>query len=500
VSPYNRAPHPHMDSADSAARAWKPLPVALGALGALGALALATAGCGGSKSPWVPGTPRHVILISLDTLRADRCGMYGYGKPTTPFLDSLAREGVLFEHHLSNSNNTLISHASILTGLVPEAHDTYDSSGGRPRHRLASSAETLAERFREAGFATAAFTTHPAWLGHTFGLDQGFDELESSWCDAQANTREFLRWVDAESPERMFAFLHFYDAHSEASGRGGTLPYDSSPELVAQFAGPTPEGFTGCLKEKPYMCCSRFLRAVDAGEEPLSDEHLRFISDLYDAGLRKLDDDLAHLFGELRRRGLLEHTLIVITSDHGEEFREHGHLLHGGYGEEIVQVPLLVCLPFDMPHAAARIAGTTRSIDLAPTLLDFARLKPIGQGRSLRAAILRNEPLEDADLLFNNDILRARDAESLFKFGADANPEFFYDLTHDPGERTNLLLDPEFVARSKERLDAIRKRFERLEAQAKDIAAGLRAAGENAVPLLNEHDASELNKLGYTDR
>lgn len=460
------------------------------------------AACGGSRKSPPEGAPQHVILISLDTLRADRCGFNGYTKPTTPFLDSLAAQGVTFENHFSNSNNTLISHASMLTGLVPAAHATIDGGGEHKRRRLADAYDTLAERFRDAGYTTAAFTAHPAWLAKTFGLEQGFDHLESEWWDAASNSRAFLRWLDRESPEHLFAFLHFYDAHSEAGGRGGVLPYDSSAELIAQFAGPTPAGFTGTVTATPYMCCSRFLRAINEGEEPLPPpEHLRFISGLYDAGIAKLDADLASLFAELRRRGMLERTLVVITSDHGEEFMEHGQLLHGGYHDEIARVPLIVLPPFGPKTRAARITAVTRSIDIAPTMLDFAGLPPIGQGRSLRAAIVNGDALTDGDVLFGTSILRARDAQGFCKLGQETDLQFFYDLASDPGEQANLLGSDGFEQRSKARLEAMRERLAALQKTAQGIANSMAAKGGDAKPTLGAgHDQEELDKLGYTGK
>jgi arylsulfatase A-like enzyme len=134
----------------------------------LAVLALTLAACGDQAAAPPPNAPRHVILISIDTLRADHVGAYGYPRATTPFLDSLAQEGVLFEQQMSNSNNTLSSHASILSGLVPMAHGTRDGGTDETRFPLASAVDTLAERLSDAGYTSAAFTAHPAWLGRAF--------------------------------------------------------------------------------------------------------------------------------------------------------------------------------------------------------------------------------------------------------------------------------------------------------------------------------------------
>ena len=136
--------------------------------------------------------------------------------------------------------NKVFLAASMLTGLLPEAHATYDGGSKVGRQQLSASYETVAERFARAGFDTGAFTTHAAWLGETFGLMQGFDHHETAWQPAADNTRAFLRWVDRTQPRRMFAFLHYYDPHSEASSRGA-LPYDSTPELVDAESTPGPD-------------------------------------------------------------------------------------------------------------------------------------------------------------------------------------------------------------------------------------------------------------------
>jgi arylsulfatase A-like enzyme len=439
-----------------------------------------------------------VLLISIDTLRADHCGFLGHPRPTTPFLDELAARGTVFARHYANSNNTLTSHASLLTGLVPEAHATYDGGSKHGRQRLADAYDTLAERFQGAGYETAAFTTHAAWLGTTFGLMQGFEHHETGWRDANANSRAFLRWVDATQPRRLFAFLHYYDPHSEARARG-TLPYDSTPELVAELAGPAPEGFTGHVAGHPDQNCSHYLQAIDKGIEPATPELLAYLAGLYAAGVRKMDDDLRSLFTELRRRGLLEDTLVVITSDHGEEFGEHGGMLHGGWHEEVQRVPLVVLAPFLGRPQAPRVEAVTRSIDVAPTILELAGLPLLGQGRSLRSAMVGEAPPPDGEVVFGQVVLRARDEHSAYRYFGEGDTQIFYDLERDPGETRNLVLDEGWKRGSAARLDAAAARLAALRAKAAEIAASLRAHASGTVPDLSPEALEELRRLGYTD-
>jgi len=472
-----------------------PLSSRLGQLPLLAALCAALIGCGGPPGPR-EGAPRHVILISLDTLRASRCGMFGHLQPTTPFLDSLAERGLLFEKHMVNSNNTLSSHASILTGLVPLAHGTFDNGEDGGRRALAPGYRTLAGEFRAAGFDTAAFTAHPIWLGREFGLGQGFDVHETGWIDAPANTLRFLRWYDREQPERMFVFLHYYDLHSDTEARGATLPYESDPELVERFAGPKPEGFTGCAADPPDWCTSRYLQAISMGLEPLPPEHLRYVSGLYDAGLRKLDGDLSELFRQMRRRGLLENALVVITSDHGEAFLEHGHMLHDTFHEEIMHVPLLVLPPPAWRIEPRRVDDLTRSIDLAPTLLELSGLRPIGQGHSLAPTLLRRAHVPYGEVFFGPAILRSRDEVSEFKFNGIPGSEVFYDLEDDPLEQRNLCATEPIPAQTRERIERARVRVEALRENA--IGLQLQIGGEEGLaPDLDERTLQELRKLGY---
>ena len=219
--------------------------------------ALALTACGPATHKPPANAPRHVILISIDTLRADHLGAYGSNRGCTPFLDSLARDGAVFERQLTNSNNTLSSHASILTGLVPLAHGTHDGGSPQTRSRLTAGFETLAERMHDAGYTSAAFTAHPAWLGRTFGLDQGFDHLETEWWGAPELSRSFLRWLDAQAPANLFAFLHFYDVHSDMGGRGASLPYEADAEFIERFAPPRPPEFTGTVPGRAFSTMSK---------------------------------------------------------------------------------------------------------------------------------------------------------------------------------------------------------------------------------------------------
>jgi arylsulfatase A-like enzyme len=137
------------------------------------------------------------LLISLDTLRADHTGFGGYSKPTTPFLDSLAERAVVFDNHFANSNCTLPSHATMLTGLHYPSHGVKPTGEGQAIRVIPQSVVTIAESFQEAGFATSAFTSHGAWLNKEHGFAQGFDHFVSRWCDADLTIKDYLAHIDA---------------------------------------------------------------------------------------------------------------------------------------------------------------------------------------------------------------------------------------------------------------------------------------------------------------
>ena len=453
---------------------------------------LALAGCNSdSPEPQLDG-PRHVLLISLDTLRADACSLYGYEKPTTPFLEELGRRGVVFEKHMVNSNNTLTSHATMLTGLTMIAHGA-DNNTNAP---LAPQHVTVTERFQEAGFATVGIASHEIWLSELFGMAQGFDTFESFWkYDAPTINRRFVEWVESEKPRRIFGFLHYYDAHSELEGE---LPYSAPPEYLERFAGEPPEGFDPTLPNpsgKGRLTLATYLNQFQSRERSLPPGYAAYLRGCYEAGVAKLDADLRDLFAELDRLGILDEALIVITSDHGEEFEDHGGVLHNGWDDEIMHVPLLIVPPAGTPLPQPRVSDTTRAVDLAATMLDLAGLPPLDptQGRSLRP-LMEGDTLDYQKTFFGRMVLRDRDAHSEFKFVWDSKaPLFFYDLDADPGETENLVRalaesDPARLEAASEVVVAARREG--------DLVMHLIAA-ETGQKRLNPRQLAELERLGY---
>jgi len=325
-------------------------------------------GCGGGavsrppgESPLpLPRATRGYVLISIDTLRADHLGCYGYPRPTSPFLDELARRATLFEEAYAPYPSTLVSHMSIFTGLYPREHGVLP-----PSSVLSPAVETLPEVFQRQGFRTAGFT-EGGFVSARFGFRRGFEVFVSHDRNRDrlvASTfRRGLDFVAGLAPrDRFFLFLHTYAVHT---------PYDAPDEYQRLFwPGDPPEDAipaSGPSLIRQNMTGKRPRQAV-----------IDWLGARYDAGIRQTDDVLRHFFAELRRLGVADQVTVVITADHGEELMEHGLFNHTQLYRETLHVPLLVVHPDQ--QSAARQGGIVQLVDLAPTLYELARLKPVGR-------------------------------------------------------------------------------------------------------------------------
>ncbi len=309
---------------------------------------------------------RGYVLISLDTVRADRLGAYGSPRPTSPSIDALAARGVLFERVLAPYPSTLVAHLSMFTGLAPWEHRVYPPSGVLPE-----SIATLPERFRDAGFETAGFT-EGGFVAGGFGFDRGFSRFDDSPYRSDDDIeRTFARGVDFLSAlgpeERFFLFLHTYSPHD---------PYDPPPP----GAGLDPRA-----AEPPPDSSGEVLRAFNQGAIELSPQTVARFSDRYDESIRYVDGVVGDFVRRLEALGLAAETTLVLTSDHGEEFLEHGRLGHTQLFPESLWVPLIVVHPGLEP--GRRIASPVELADVAPTLLDLAGLEAPESGRSLVPAL-----------------------------------------------------------------------------------------------------------------
>lgn len=330
-----------------------------------GGLALALAslglGCGDAADA---KAPPNVILICLDTVRADHLGCYGYTlRETTPFLDGLAARSMLFEDASSTAGWTKPSVPSILTGMLPMQHGVYRGSArselGAVSDVLSEPAVTLAEVFQERGYQTAAFVRN-AQLRAGLGFEQGFETYRDQAGDAREIRWRASDWIEEREAERpFFLYLHFLDAH---------WPYPIPEEYASRF---TTSATVEFLRSGDW----RGLRdAVNDGEKQLSSEQLEGLIAVYDGALRYLDDELAKLWRQLERDGLQENTILCVVADHGEEFLEHGRIGHGhGLYQNLLQVPWILYRP---GHAGERLSSPVSLVDVFPTLLAAAGIHP----------------------------------------------------------------------------------------------------------------------------
>ncbi len=310
-------------------------------------------------SPPRPSSGRpHVLLISIDTLRPDHLGFYGYIRPTSPNLDALAGESLVFDHAFAPAPHTLPSHASMFTGLFPDQH----GAGHRfPESPLPEEARTIAETLGAAGYRTLGFSSG-GMMSARYGLSQGFEE----WTERQpANLRSMMPAVLAAlqrgDPRPVFLFLHTYDVHG---------PYEQPADFrFFQAADDAPrvsaEDWQALLETRAhtYQKLERFSGLPD-------------VLAAYDSGIRFVDAQLATLFEYLRQAGVFEDMLLIVTSDHGESMFEHRRYISHAYtlSEEEVRIPLLVRLP------RARVTGRREElvqlVDLVPLILAELDLEP----------------------------------------------------------------------------------------------------------------------------
>ena len=309
------------------------------------------------------GRPPDILLISLDTLRADRIDARREdGSPEMPNLVALEKEAVRFSSCFAPMAFTLPSHMTMMTGLHPETHYVVTE-----KSRLAPGVPLLAELLREHGYRTVGFFSSP-WLKPEFGFGRGFDVYQKipdglTYADRVAAQVEAEAGKARSDPRPLFLFAHFFDAHSDFEADGNELSYYSPPEYRRDL-GPV----DAAMCDAENRCATANLLFADREHREVPADQIRIHFELYRRGVRYLDAELGKLFDALRRSGFWSRALVVVVADHGEAFREHGRFIHSQVYREDLAVPLLVRLPEgrDGGRVDGRLVGLQ---DLAPTLL-----------------------------------------------------------------------------------------------------------------------------------
>ena len=456
----------------------------------------------------------NVILISLDTVRADHLSIYGYERDTTPNLKKLAADATLYTRAVAPSDMTLSTHASMFTGLYPTWHGAHLIDGSEHgsdaiAFPLSENHVTLAERLQARGYSTAQVAANYWFLGPSWQLHQGFDYYSVFdpaccvpspyllWQRARTNSTRLAaslptfssaeqvndevfglleNWKRTGTP--FFLFVNYMDAH---------WPYAPPPPFDSRFPGKDPS-FDGAKVKA-------FEKAVIRGNRNVSDDERQHLVSQYDGVMAYLDIQLERLVTRLKELGLYENTLLVVTSDHGEALGERGMFQHSGHGlyQNILHIPLLIRYPHGK-HRAVVVDDFVSTVDIMPTVLGVVGAEPARniQGRNLLGTSPAGGPLyaesypKTDRIKWNPEFRRVERAifDGHMKYiTSTSGKRELYDLESDPAERTNLYRDDD-------------ERSQRLHAMLEDWIKHAEMVA-NAPVKMNQEMIDKLRALGY---
>ncbi|MFQ5806439.1 MAG: sulfatase [Phycisphaerae bacterium] len=389
----------------------------------------------------------NIVLISVDTLRPDHLGCYGYDRNTSPRIDRLATEGVLFENAISSTSWTLPAHAALFTGLADTVHGCLDMD-----RRLDDSRRTLAERLNEVGYATVGFFSGPA-LHPVFGMAQGFDKyvdctsysdltikvvtagqsLDGGVVESRSNAditnpnvyQEVQAWLKQSQRRPFFMFIHLWDVHFD---------FIPPPPYDRRF---DPE-YTGSVTGENFL--------IDPSVNvQMPKRDLEHIVALYDGEIAWTDEHIGKILDDLDALKLRDSTIVMLLSDHGEEFFEHGRKGHRQtLYDEVIRIPMIVRFPGRIA-TDQRVREQARMIDVVPTLLELVGLSPPPgvMGQSLvplfSGGALRQDTLAISELFSVGRALRSfRRLDRKMIHNEQTKSSMGYDLRADPGEKNPL--------------------------------------------------------------
>ena len=426
-------------------------PVLVGVAGLV--ILVASHGCGTRSGD------TNVIFISIDTLRADHLGCYGYARDTSPAIDRFAKRAILCRNAFSHTPKTAPSHMSMFTSLHPTVHGVhmFKKELDPILYVLDEKIKPLAEVLRENGYTCVAFTGGGN-VGAGYGFDRGFEIYQTG----KGHWQEGIDWIAANRGKKFFIFFHTYVVHD---------PYYPPEPFYSMF---DPDYSGGMLRppgtERVWVTAQTYWDHVNIEDE----KDVKQLVALYDGEIRFMDERLMQpLLRALEELNLLKNSIVIFTSDHGEEFNEHGRFKHEQVYDELLHVPLLFRLPDRLAATIQpkEISNQIRLIDIMPTILELLDVRTPThtlQGTSL-VPVFRGEEAGDRELyatrvissnrgkpFVRNYVLRL-DGHKLirnvnYKYRLNV-PWEFYDLAADPGETRNLVsTDPDIIQRFRKRL------------------------------------------------
>lgn len=392
----------------------------------------------------------NIILIGIDTLRYDHINSSGYSRKTTPNLETLAASGAVFKNCYSQAPNTTPSFMSVMTSLYPTFHGVTDIMNplrgkGYRTYSLAPKTKTLAQILKQDGYHTAAFTDG-ANLYNKIGFDRGFDfyDMNLKIHDFQNDIfpdpipkEEIFYWLNEFHKEPFFLFFHTFAVHN---------PWGVPKKYANMFGALADDELSGMISnkgaERQAGGISTYNRVAGALE---SDEKLSISSyeALYDGAINYVDNFIGELFSQLDKLKIFENSLIIVMSDHGEEFKDHGQFGHKQLYNEVLHVPLIIKLPGEnKPYS---IEQNVRLIDIMPTALDAAGIKTDIriQGVSLLNSLNKNLNLT---AIAENEIIGYSSQNTEYKYIYPRKNDYayrvdeLYDMNEDPKEKNNIAL------------------------------------------------------------
>jgi len=407
--------------------------------------------------------PRQsVLFITIDTLRADHLGCYGYPRETSPSIDAFAENSIVFDNCISQATSTLPSHTSIFTSLYPPAHGVIHNIAG-----LSEDVPSLVKVFRDNGYSTGAVVSNVV-LASRFGLNQGFQTYDETLDSHELNRRKFrerradsatdaaIKWLQGKKGKEFFLWVHYVDPHGA---------YYPPPEYREMFVGD--EWFVEG-EELPISPENIAPKSIPKYQELFGEGNPSYYISQYDGEVRFTDDHVGRLLAFLEEAGYAPNTIVVITADHGESFTERDlYFTHTfrAYDEQAV-LPLIVRLP-DLA-IKKRVVAQVRAIDIMPTLLDALGLEnpyPV-HGQSLMDLITADaEPPADHAITYSDHGMEVFDSvvgaqksirTSRWKFIRNSRDGSFelYNLERDPFEKNNLAdVEPAIAAEMAKQLD-----------------------------------------------